>query len=131
MVEACVGNPLQVVGERARLFRRQVEPECLDGDEPVVRGFIGPKNRTENAGADLMQNPEWSERRWRRRPGEIALSQRWNSSGGFRHAITRGQVLHSRILHDLTRAGRRERRTSVGRHSVSGASSCKMRECKT
>jgi hypothetical protein len=76
MVQVGVRDALELVGERARLFRREVQSKGFYGDEPVLRGFVGPENGTKGACADLMQNSEGSERRWRCEPGEIALTQR-------------------------------------------------------
>ncbi len=37
-------------------LRRDVEPECFDGDEAVVLRIVRAKNRSQNAAADLMQD---------------------------------------------------------------------------
>ncbi len=65
MVEIRVRNPLKLIGKRVRLLRRQVEAERFDRDEAIARRLVRPEDRPENAASDLMQNPEWPERRRR------------------------------------------------------------------
>ena len=45
---------------------RQIEPEQLDGDETIAIGIEGAKDGSRCAGANLMENPEWTEGFWRR-----------------------------------------------------------------
>jgi len=45
---------------------RQVESKEFDGDEPVAIRIEGPKDRSQCAGANLVENPEWTEGFWRR-----------------------------------------------------------------
>jgi hypothetical protein len=60
-------------------FRRQVEPQHLDGDQPRPIGIERPKDRAERSGTDLMQDPEPAER-VRRGAGSFRM-QRDISSG--------------------------------------------------
>jgi hypothetical protein len=76
VVEASLDDPPQLICKRTRLFGCQVEPEQLYGDETVLRGLVGAEDGPENTCADLMQNPEWPERTWRRKRGRIAFGQR-------------------------------------------------------
>jgi hypothetical protein len=73
MIEAGLGHREQLIGKRVCLFRREVETKDLHRDKSIARRLVRPEDRPENAGSDLMQNAEWSERWRRREPGEIAL----------------------------------------------------------
>src|SRR5690349_14804357 len=57
------GGLRQLVGERLRLFRSDVEPEDLDRDEPVTRGLVCAEDRTKRANTNLVQDPKRSKRR--------------------------------------------------------------------
>jgi hypothetical protein len=54
-------------------LRRQIDSKDFDGDEPIVIGIERPKYRTESAGANLMENPEWTEGVWRRSTRNVRL----------------------------------------------------------
>ena len=83
MEEAGFGGARQLVGERLRLLGRDVEPEHLDGDQPIARRLVGAEDGTERANANLMQHPEGAER-WRAaRMRRVVSGQRRNSSGGI------------------------------------------------
>ena len=85
MKEAGIGRAPQLVGERSRLLRRNVEPEHLDRDQSIARRLIGPKNRTKRPNTDLVQDPKRSER-WgwrRRRPDRL-----WSFRGGTKKCNT-------------------------------------------
>jgi hypothetical protein len=45
---------------------RQVEAKEFDGDEPVAIRIERTKYGSQCAGANLMENPEWTEGFWRR-----------------------------------------------------------------
>jgi hypothetical protein len=49
-----LGLPIQFVRERLRLLGNDVETEDLDGDESITRGFVGAKDGTKRANADLV-----------------------------------------------------------------------------
>ena len=59
--EARVDEPLKLIGQRPRLFGRQIEAERLDRGEPVARRLVGTKDGTKNTDANLMQDAERSE----------------------------------------------------------------------
>jgi hypothetical protein len=61
-------------------FRRQFEPQHLDGDQPRLFGIERSKDRTERAGTDLMQDPERAERVGRRGAGSFRMQ--WDISSG-------------------------------------------------
>ena len=65
MEQTGIGRDRKLIREQLRLLWCDVESEDLDRDQPVARRFVGTKNRTESANADLMQDPERAERgRW-------------------------------------------------------------------
>jgi hypothetical protein len=45
---------------------REVESEEFDGHEALVVRIERPKHGSQCAGANLMENPEWTEGFWRR-----------------------------------------------------------------
>jgi hypothetical protein len=55
------GGARQLIRERARLLRGQVEPEDLDGNETVALRLVGAEDGPERTDTDLMQDPEWAE----------------------------------------------------------------------
>jgi hypothetical protein len=59
-------QPLELADEAMRALRRQVESEKFDGDEPVTIRIEGPEDGSQCTGANLMENPEWTEGVWRR-----------------------------------------------------------------
>jgi hypothetical protein len=61
MGEICGDETLEFCNELMRAFRRQVEFEELDGDEPLQRGIVGSKNRAQCPRADLMKCAKRSE----------------------------------------------------------------------
>jgi hypothetical protein len=72
MKEAGFSRPRQFVGERLRLFRRDVQTEDLDRDQPISRRLVGTEDRPECADTDLMQDSEGSKRRrWGERAGIV------------------------------------------------------------
>ena len=46
----------QRVGHAHDLVRRRRDPEGFDGDDPIGQRVVGTKNRTESAGADLVED---------------------------------------------------------------------------
>jgi hypothetical protein len=60
MEETGFGGARELVGERLRLLRRDVEAERLDRDQPIALRLVGAENRPQRAYADLMQHPEGS-----------------------------------------------------------------------
>ena len=65
MEEARIRGARQLVGERLRLFWRDVEPEDLDRDEPIAGGLVRSEDRSKRANTDLMQHPKRAKRgRW-------------------------------------------------------------------
>ena len=57
---------LELRHELVQAFGRQIEPEQFDGDEPIAIGIERSKHGPQSAGANLMENPEWTESVWRR-----------------------------------------------------------------
>ena len=72
-----------------------VEPELLDGDEPAGVWLIGPEDRAENAGADLMKHPKGAEGIRGRSAGSVRM-QRCYSSGN-RVIVTLKHCLFNRL----------------------------------
>jgi len=61
------GNQALEVGNKLMdTLGRQIEPEVFDGDEAIVLGIVRTKDRARCAGTNLMENPERTERIWRR-----------------------------------------------------------------
>ena len=52
---------------------RQIEPECLDGDEAILIGIVRTEDGAHCTGANLMENPEWTESVWRRSSRSVRL----------------------------------------------------------
>ena len=79
---------LAAFGERLH-FAEQHTPEGFGhavyqakkfvGDEPFLLGFERTKHRSQRAAADLMQDAEGAEGRWRGKPGGVVVWQRRNS----------------------------------------------------
>jgi hypothetical protein len=65
MEQSRFAGAAQRVRERARLFRNDVEPEDLDGDEAVAGWFVCAEDGTKCTDANLMQNPKRAEGRRR------------------------------------------------------------------
>ena len=59
-------QPLEVGHELMDALWRQVESKMFDGNKPVPLRIECPKHRSQGAGANLMENPEWTEGFWRR-----------------------------------------------------------------
>ena len=93
MAERRLGGTAEPGRERVRLFGDDVEPEGLDGDEAIARGFVGAKDGTESANTNLMQHPEGTECRRRRESAGVLSGQRKNSSGGSRECNTDRGIL--------------------------------------
>jgi hypothetical protein len=55
---------LERARERARLLGCEIQTKYFDGHEPIAIGIVRPKDRTENARADLMKNPKRPECLW-------------------------------------------------------------------
>ena len=55
-------QPTQRVGEPDDLFRKDLEPEDLDRNEPVTRRIERTKHRAENATAGLVKHAIRAER---------------------------------------------------------------------
>ena len=54
-------QPLEFSNELMHALGRQVESKEFDGDEPVAIRIECPKHRPQSAGANLVENPEWTE----------------------------------------------------------------------
>jgi hypothetical protein len=52
---------------------REIESKDFDGHETIVIGIERPKHRSQCAGANLMENPEWTEGLWRRSTRSVRL----------------------------------------------------------
>ena len=61
MEQAGLGRARQLVSERLRLLRRDVEAERFHGDQPIALRLVGAENRPQRTYANLMQHPEGSE----------------------------------------------------------------------
>lgn len=79
MIDARGGQMLQFVGQPGTHFWNDVQAEDLDGHQLVMSGIERPKNRSQNAAADLMQDAKWAECRRRDKSGGIVEWQRRNS----------------------------------------------------
>ena len=55
----------ELIRQRLRLLRRDVETKHLDRDQAVARRLVRAEHRAQRAHADLVQDPEGSERRRR------------------------------------------------------------------
>ncbi len=65
MAQLQAGEPLELRGQLRGLFGRQVQRERLHGEQaPPVR-FARAEDGPKDAGPDLVQDFERSERRWR------------------------------------------------------------------
>src|SRR5207253_6833391 len=73
---------LELTSKLMETFRWQVEAEQLDGDKAIARGVVGAEHRPQRTGTDLMENSKWSERVWRRSPGDLRVQ--WGNSSGRR-----------------------------------------------
>ena len=56
-----VHDAVERINQRACLFGRQVEVECLDRDESILRGFVRAVDRSQDAHPDLMHDAEGTE----------------------------------------------------------------------
>ena len=75
-------QPIERSNEPMGVFGRKVEPELLHRDQTTGVGLIGAKDGAENAGADLMENPKWSEGvRWRG-AGSVRVQRGYSSRDG-------------------------------------------------
>ena len=54
-------------------FGREVESKQLDGDETVAIWIVRTKDRSQLSGANLMENPKWTERVWVRSTGSVRV----------------------------------------------------------
>jgi hypothetical protein len=54
----------------------------LHGDQPTGVRLIGAEDGAENAGADLMENPEWSEGVRGRGAGSVRVQRGYSSRDG-------------------------------------------------
>jgi hypothetical protein len=59
-------QPLEFCDELMDPFGRKIEPEQFDGYETIVVRIERSKHGSQCAGANLMENPEWTEGFWRR-----------------------------------------------------------------
>lgn len=76
---ADAGKTTEGLGELRSHFRHDVEAEGFDGDESFTLGFVGTKNRSQSAAADLMQDAECAEGGGRGEPGGVVVWQCRNS----------------------------------------------------
>ena len=60
--KAGFGGAAQLIRQRLRLFRNDVETKDLDGHEPIARRLVRPEDRTERPHSHLMQHAERAER---------------------------------------------------------------------
>jgi hypothetical protein len=68
------GNqPVEFGDELMDSLGGKVEAERLDGDQPVAVRIVRAENRPQGAGANLMENPEWTEGVWRRSSRSVGL----------------------------------------------------------
>jgi hypothetical protein len=52
---------------------RKVQPKEFDGHETIVIRIERPKHGAQCTGANLMENPEWTECLWRRRTRNVRV----------------------------------------------------------
>ena len=69
------------VRERLRLFGNDVEPEDLDGDEAVAGRLVSAENGSQRANPNLVQHPERTECRGRRKGAGVLSCQRRTPRG--------------------------------------------------
>lgn len=62
-------------GELGGLFGQKIDAEGFDGDQAIAFRFVGAKNGSENAAADLMQDAEGAEGGRRRKRARIVVIQ--------------------------------------------------------
>ena len=79
MEETGFRRATQLVRERLRLLGDDIEAEDFDGDEAIARGFVGAKDGTERANADLVQHAERAERGRRGECAGVLSGQRRSS----------------------------------------------------
>ena len=63
-------------------FRRQVEPELLDGNQAARVGLIGAEDGSKNARSNLMEDPEGSESVGWRGAGSVRMQRVYSSMDG-------------------------------------------------
>ena len=73
MSEAGRNQPFELSHQLMDTFGWQIEPEGFDGDEPIAFRIVRAKDGTYSTGANLMENPEWTENVWRRRSRSVRL----------------------------------------------------------
>jgi hypothetical protein len=73
---------LEIGDELMHTLGRQIELEQLDSDETVLFLVIRAKNGAEHAGANLMENAEWSESVRVRRAGSVRVQCGYSSREG-------------------------------------------------
>jgi hypothetical protein len=73
MSEAGRNQPFELSHQLVDAFGRQIEPERFDRDEPIAVGIVRAKDGPYSTGANLMENPEWTENVWRRRSRSVRL----------------------------------------------------------
>ena len=66
MLQRGVDQPLEFGDELMHALGRKVQSKEFDGDEPIAVRIERPKHGSQCAGANLMENPEWTEGFWRR-----------------------------------------------------------------
>ena len=69
MFQSRVGEATERFGQLCDGFGDEIEAKRFDRNETIPLRFIRPKDRTERAAADLMQDAKWTERGWRGRAG--------------------------------------------------------------
>jgi hypothetical protein len=72
-------HALQDVGKLSADLRDDIKAEHLDGDEFFLLGIERPKNRSQNATADLVQDAKGAESGRRGKSGGVVEWQRRNS----------------------------------------------------
>jgi len=73
MREVGVNQRLQLSHQPAHAIGRKIELEELDGNQLVLLGIVGTKDRTQCACSDLMKNAKRTERPWMRSAGSFRV----------------------------------------------------------
>jgi len=73
MREAGRNQALELSHQLVDAFGRQIETERFYRDQAIAVGIVRAKDGTYSTGANLMENPEWTENVWRRRSRSVRL----------------------------------------------------------
>ena len=66
MLQRGIDQLLEIVDELMDELGGKVQPKVFNGDKAIAVGIERPKHGSQCAGANLMENPEWTEGFWRR-----------------------------------------------------------------